>query len=760
VLVAIVGAAGGNGEASDGNHGKKRPTRASLRRQVLASKVNEEIDQLVAHFHAILPRNLAQSLGAIYARYSTRFQDSVIDQIKALFAWAVANGVFVAREDIYFDLGERGAKERRAGLQRLRQGLEGGHFKVLLVFSTNRLYRKAYKTLKLIEEEIVERGLRCVFVSQRIDTGEKDRWRLPLQLQVSMDEQYGSANAENIRAAHLGLASSALVFCTIAFGYCGIPIEGQYTRRKTPRCRLAIDKAAAEYVQLIYHWFVNELLDIVEIVRRLNADPNAPPPPKSLDGCWTRQSVLGVLRNRRYCGFVPCSETETRWLSSADYARQFPRDKPLGLFHFEDLRILPDDIWLRAQVRLAEQLNSGLGRPAGKVKKESPSGLLNKFLFCPEHHTRLHVGGNDSTNFICKRCRETSPSQRTLFTMLNQELASRKVLQKVREILTADESLLGMVIAACQQAVRQSLQPDLPRLAQLQAKERKLTNSIELALRDPGDSLQDQEETKQLLRQFRQERTQVQAELGVWESMRKQKVDVPTDEQIKQELNELDVKLTAGLVHPDAEQLSMARSVIEMVTGGYIELQQMGERVRGQGWLRGTFQCNVVKLIASRVSGVAATAADDSTTVTIDFKEPAAIDEKANRAKELYDQSVLNKEIARQLGCSQSRVTLLLHHWFDSRGLEMPDGRARRSGLTVKYLEPPLYQRLMPAVMELYFKGTKLQDIAAQLSVGRHMVTNIVRNWHQAQNLPVPDGRTRRKQITAQRNGEGGAAAG
>lgn len=752
MLATVIGTTALNGAANNKGAGKKTPTRASLRRQQLASKVNEEIDQIVAHFHAILPRNQAKTLGAMYARYSTRFQDSVVDQVKALFAWAVANGIFVPREEIYFDLGERGAKERRAGLQRLREGLAAGRFKVLLVFATNRLYRKAYKTLKLVEEEIVERGVRCVFVSQRLDTGEKDRWRLPLQMQAAMDEAYGAANAENIRAAHLGLASRAFVFCTIAFGYCGIPVPGEYTRRKTQRQRLAIDDNAAQYVLLIFHWFVNEMLDIAEIIRRLNADPNAPPPPKSLDKCWTRQAVLGVLSNMRYCGFVPCSESETRWLASADYSRQFRRDKPLGLWHFEELRIVSDELWLKAQVRLTEVRDRVRGRRPGKSKNKQSCTLLNRFLVCGEHSKRLSVGGNDAKNFFCKRCREISAAQRPLFSLLNQELAVRQVVRKIRELLINDESLVDMVIAACQDAIRQGSQPDLSRLAQLRVQERKLANSIELTLRDAGESPQEQQEISQLVRQFRDERRQIQAEIAQIESLRTRQVVVPTAEEIKKEIKRLDEILVAVSKRSEPEQQAMVRSVIELVTGGHIELQQMGERAKHKGWLRGTFQCNVIRLISSRVAGIAAAADEEAMTVVIDFKEPTKRDEQADKAKALWDKKLLNREIARQLGCRPSRITLLLHHWFESRRLEMPDGRARRSGLAVKHITPPPTQRLIVPVMELYFKDVKLQDIAAQFDIGRDSVTSIVRQWHESRNLPVPDGRTRRKQIKSQRN--------
>ena len=83
--------------------------------------------------------------------------------------------------------------------------LAANRVQVVLVFTTNRLFRKNYKALKFIEEEIVERGLRCLFVKNKLDTADGDRWRLPLQLHAAIDEAGTGMYAENVRAGHLGL---------------------------------------------------------------------------------------------------------------------------------------------------------------------------------------------------------------------------------------------------------------------------------------------------------------------------------------------------------------------------------------------------------------------------------------------------------------------------------------------------------------------------------------------------------------------------
>ena len=144
-------------------------------------EVDREIDALVAEMHAKLSRKDAGKIGVAYARYSTDFQHSILDQLRGIFDHAIKLGIYIPREYVFFDLGVKGAKESRPGLDPLRVIIARKAAQVLLVFTTNRLFRKGYKCMKFVEEEIFERGLRAIFVKSGIDTAEDNRWRLPLR---------------------------------------------------------------------------------------------------------------------------------------------------------------------------------------------------------------------------------------------------------------------------------------------------------------------------------------------------------------------------------------------------------------------------------------------------------------------------------------------------------------------------------------------------------------------------------------------------
>ena len=100
-------------------------------------RVLAEVRELVAGYHARLPRDQAVAVGAAYARYSTRFQDSVLDQLSTIFEDAVHKKVFVPLKHVFFDLAVRGCKSDRAGLNGLRDCLRRRAATVAFFFATN-----------------------------------------------------------------------------------------------------------------------------------------------------------------------------------------------------------------------------------------------------------------------------------------------------------------------------------------------------------------------------------------------------------------------------------------------------------------------------------------------------------------------------------------------------------------------------------------------------------------------------------------------
>ncbi|MDA1230169.1 MAG: recombinase family protein, partial [Planctomycetota bacterium] len=191
-------------------------------RQEILEKAQAEIDALMAEFHVELPREQSASTGAIYARYSSRFQDSIGDQVRTLLDEARRKNIFIPRENVFFDLAVRGFKDRRPGLTDLRQAVARNAFDVFLVFSTSRLFRRTYKALQFVEEDLVERGIRGIFLKSNLDTADGENWRTSFQLFAAMDEATVRMYGSHVQAAHEGLFLRGMVCTTLPLGLAGV----------------------------------------------------------------------------------------------------------------------------------------------------------------------------------------------------------------------------------------------------------------------------------------------------------------------------------------------------------------------------------------------------------------------------------------------------------------------------------------------------------------------------------------------------------
>jgi hypothetical protein len=105
--------------------GSRSRSETDIERRALRGKTQGELDAIVAEFHALLPRAQADAIGAAYARFSTRFQDSIADQLSGILQDAVKRRIFVPRENIFFDLAVRG--QRASACTRLSMARQDLH---------------------------------------------------------------------------------------------------------------------------------------------------------------------------------------------------------------------------------------------------------------------------------------------------------------------------------------------------------------------------------------------------------------------------------------------------------------------------------------------------------------------------------------------------------------------------------------------------------------------------------------------------------
>jgi site-specific DNA recombinase len=734
-------------------HRKKKQSKSDAERLrlELIEKTSREIDAIAEEFHGQLSRKKAASIGALYARYSTRFQDSIADQVRTLFEEALRKNIFIPRENVFYDIAARGYSSRRPGLMALREAITSKRMGVLLIFATNRLFRKTYKALQFVEEEVVEEGIRCIFVKTRIDTADGERWRTMLNIHATMDEFVIGMYGDHIRAAHEGLFLRGMVCTKLSVGYTGEPIEGEFTKNKKPRKRVVVDANASLYVKLIFRWFVNEHVPIDEIVRRLNSDPNAPTPVDSLTGMWSHDALRRLLKNAAYRGHWEYGKTESKWLSKKDYVRQFPRSEPLKSGQFEELRIISDETWFTAQRLLAENRKKA-GRKPKDSKRVSRPQLLNGLFWCPEHDQPLYVSGTFGCAMQCAFCRATEKSERTLVSTLNRKLALLITCSKIADLVCADDDLVAMVVSACQTEAERAQKPDPVALENGKAEEARLRRQIKVTLETLGDSNDEEQLARDVVRGLRNRLAEVAAKIRQFESGLASQIRTPTENDVRELLAGLHETLTRAAEARDGEDAAAAREILNSITGGRIPLFQMGERKAKRGWLQGRFRVHLLQTFVSKCTGAPANHIDDEgINVTIDYQRPASFEEEAKSAWGMHTNGETNKTIAQALHCGRSKVTRLLQHAAKQNGEVMEDGR-KRGRLAALENSPPLYRRIADDVQNLWDEGLLMEQIADSLNCDRTTVKKIISDWHTSRGLPVPDGRTRRKALACKQS--------
>lgn len=723
--------------ARRGGSRKRRDIEAE--RQQRRSAIELEIDDIVADMHARLPRQQANSAGMAYARYSSEFQYSIADQVRGILEAAVLCGIFIAREHIFYDLAVTGRKDRRPGLDQVRALLACKTVQTLLILTTNRLYRKSYKCMRFVEESVVEVGCRCIFVKSDLDTAEGDRWRLPLQIQSMVDEMSATMYTANIRAGHEGIFIKKWVTYTIPFGFMGKEIPGPLTKRQRPRRELAIDLETAEWVRIIYHWYVNDRLSMSVIVERLN-EQLAPLSPRSNGEYWTPAAVRYLLGNPCYRGEWAYGRGQNTWQSQKDYVKRVLRKQPLRTEQFEDLRIVSDEIWFRAQELIANSAQAQAGRKPKDGDTQRRPRLLNGLLVCKEHQRPLKVGGPKGQHMYCPECRCLPKATRPLYSYLNRALALQLTCQCLADRMRAVPDLVDKLIRLIQEQAEGLQEQDPGAMEPLRARDDKLSRQIQFIFNNPGETDGDHQESTLRLKQLRAERAAVRADIARRQAASERPKDIPTAAEAGAVIQRLKHCLAEAADGNVPEEVGDLRQALELLTGGRIELEQVGENRARWGWLRGRFIPRVLSTCLDRLGS--AGLADEAGTpeVVIDFRELTIAERNVARVMELHNAGMLVTAIADELGIERHQVTDALQLWHKRQGLPAPaDGRARRATVARKSRKVPYFQAIANEVKDLYDQDLLLDAIAERVGCHSDTVRAALKFWFKSRDLPLPD---------------------
>jgi hypothetical protein len=245
-------------------------------------------------------------------------------------------------------------------------------------------------------------------------------------------------------------------------------------------------------------------------------------------------------------------------------------------------------------------------------------------------------------------------------------------------LVKEDDELIAMVVTACQRAAMTAQRPDPEKIDTLRKKEKQLNRQIQFLLQNAGETEADQRESMESLKRFRRQRAELLVEVSRLEASSHVAMAVPSEEDVRDLVQKLNEVLSSAVTGDFIAEFAMARHIIELLTGGRIELFQQGERKRHRGWLQGRMRMRLLPCLTEMATGTPATNPDETSEVVIDYRATTVAEQLADKVKALCERGQPIKMVAAELNISRNLATRALTHWYKRNGLPMPDGRSRR----------------------------------------------------------------------------------
>ena len=693
---------------------------------------------------------------ASYSRFSSDAQReaSIEQQQRKCRDRAVANRHQMSGELEFFDRAVSGTKRHREGLDAMLAAAEAGRFQVLYFNNLSRLARESVITMPILKKLVYTYKVRVISVTEGVDS-DVDSWEVIATVLSLVHERYIKDLSDAVFRGQEDAVRSGFCVGDYCFGFKSVPVpgteKGRRGRKAKPRMVYAIDEETAVWVLRIFYWFVCEGRSLRWIARELNKR-GAPKDHRSSTSLWHHQYLPRLLRNRKYVGWWGWGkEKNVRDPSTGQISKEErPQEEyEERLRHFPELRLIDDETFAAAERLLQEneekcgahrKPNGQLGGSKSGADRQHPRHLLSSLIRCNECGRTLYVGGANGKYLFCPGYQKGICSCKTT---LRRERAERMILDEIGRRILANPAWREAVATEMHRAwsVQESQLP-----AELAAAEKALADVDRRIkhLLDKTESGRDVPELEERLAERRKDRRHWTAEVDRLKRKVEQRMPAPTDAWIDEQLRSLGETLASAT--PAA-----ARALRELV-GGEIVVTEVREPGRKRHHLRGQFTVRAVSLVRGLgmshsidERGVSLEEGQRAEEVVIDFRERSPSEALSERAFELDQQNWLRSDIAKELGCSKSRLTRLLKDAYARHGIPMTDGRTRRSSLGKKHQSPPPYQAISDEVFTLLEEDLLIEEIAQRLGHDRNTVTKAMVFAYESRQLPVPDGRTRRK---------------
>jgi site-specific DNA recombinase len=242
---------------------------------------------------------------AVYVRTSTIRQaqaQSCEQQLDRLQTHLRAQGVELPDHAIFRDDGYSGAKLKRPGLDRLRDGVAAAEFDRIVITAPDRLARN-YVHQVLLLEEFERSGCRVEFLDRPMSQDPHDQ--LLLQIRGAVAEYERTLIAERMRRGRLAKLRAGLILPWTRPPY-GYRLDAH--RPRDP-AGVHLDEAEAAVVVEIFAWYIEEGRSLFGLAKYLQGRAIPSPSGKTY---WSTATLRAILTNPTYTGQVYAGRMQYR----------------------------------------------------------------------------------------------------------------------------------------------------------------------------------------------------------------------------------------------------------------------------------------------------------------------------------------------------------------------------------------------------------------------------------------------------------------
>ncbi len=368
---------------------------------------------------------------AIYARYSSDNQreESIEDQVRVCKDFASKNSFEMNDQYIFADEAQSGTLEHREALDALRAVCKSGEVQAVIVDDSSRLSRDTRHFLDLMAE-FDAYGVIFYAVSDGLNTADENT-RVAFQFRSIFNELYISDLSKKTRRGQEGQFLRGFIPSSIGYGY-KLTKVGKMQVDNTGRIRADGSKAEilsdeAIVVIRIFTEFANGKA-IAAIVKDLNRDKI----PTRKQQQWNGSTVSKILENDIYIGVYTWGRFRTvKDPTTRKKKRIRNTKKPVLTRQDESLRIIPDELWNKAQEQRKKKENMhpskkgsrGFGKKQISYVAAHPKHLLSHCLRCGECGGSIAlIGGKGDGYYGCQNSYQRA-------TCKNRKTISRKKLE-------------------------------------------------------------------------------------------------------------------------------------------------------------------------------------------------------------------------------------------------------------------------------------------------------------------------------------------